>query len=594
MGISFAIAVLVTAGAVAAFTMSETDRDSVLRSPPATLQPRATRLPTQDASQPTSTPGTVESSDSGTPTASEGRSGGDRMMGLAIAEPESTGGTIVIGVNAPPSSLNPLVARDLPVDSVLHAIFEPLVEPHPNTLEPVGALAESWSVDGRGTTWTFRLRSGVTWHDGEPFTAADVVFSYDRYLDPEIGHPASAALESLVTDVRADGDLDVSVTTSEKSADLPVELGVLPIVAAHIFSDVPASELAQHDGSTGDSMAAVTGTGPFKFANRAADGTITVAAFQDYRDGAPALDGIIARPVASQVEMFELLRAVEIDVGTLSPGAVSGFDGLPVRVVDYPLNGFTMLGFNLNSNSTPLFQDVRVRQALLHALDRESMVQDVRSGYGDVEPGTLPLNSWAARPDEISTLYPYDPARSRQLLDETGWTTGLAGVRSRDGRELSFTLLTNSENPIRIAYLEQIREQWSAIGVEVELIVETFFEVEERLTGSGDYEAFLLGYSWDLSPDQSELWSCASGRPAANYTGYCNRAVDNLLVRASRELDPERRAELYLQAQDLVLADLPVAILDFPRGLSGVVARAHNVYPNAVNLYFNAETWWLE
>lgn len=235
-----------------------------------------------------------------------------------------------------------------------------------------------------------------------------------------------------------------------------------------------------------------------------------------------------------------------------------------------------------------------MRQALVMALDRPSMVEDVRAGYGDVTPGTFPPGSWAARPGEITTQYPYDPAAARQLLDLAGWTTGPDGLRVREGKVLSFRIVTNAENEVRDDYLDLIVEQWAAIGVGAQVTIVPFEELVSALTDSGDFDAFLVGYAWDAAPDQSALFACASGRPAANLTGYCNPGVDRLLVRAQREFDPERRTELYLEMQELVLADLPIAIIDFPRSVTGVAERAHNVYPSTINMYFNAETWWLD
>jgi peptide/nickel transport system substrate-binding protein len=231
---------------------------------------------------------------------------------------------------------------------------------------------------------------------------------------------------------------------------------------------------------------------------------------------------------------------------------------------------------------------------MLLALDRDSMVEEARAGYADVVPGTFPQVSWAARAEDVTTRYPYDPGRARELLDQAGWTTGPDGVRVREGVPLSFTIVTNAENEIRAHYLDLMREQWAAVGIDARILVEPFEDMLARLTESGDFDAFVTGFGWDVTPDQSELWGCAGGRPAANLMGYCNSAVDGLLARAEREFDTSRRAELYLEMQELVLADLPAAILDFPRLIAGVAQRVHNLYPSAVNLYFNAETWWVE
>jgi peptide/nickel transport system substrate-binding protein len=515
-------------------------------------------------------------------------------MGKPVEEAATEGGTLVIGVAAAPRSLNPVVAGRLEADSILNAIFEPLVEPDPDTLRPVGVLAEAWEVDGRGLVWTFYLRDGVHWHDGAPFTADDVVAAYRLYLDPAAGHPASVELAGIVRSIEAIDPLAVRIETSERFADLPLALGSLPVIAGHVFGDVPPEYLNLHAASTGVEPGLVVGTGPFRFERQDEDGTIVTLANDGYWDGAPALDRLVARPVVDQSEMFDLLRAGDLDVGTLAPGTLSAFEGLPIDLVDVPMLGFTVLGFNLNRQETTLFQDARVRQAMLLALDRDSMVEEARAGYADVVPGTFPQVSWAARAEDVTTRYPYDPGRARELLDQAGWTTGPDGVRVREGVPLSFTIVTNAENEIRAHYLDLMREQWAAVGIDARILVEPFEDMLARLTESGDFDAFVTGFGWDVTPDQSELWGCAGGRPAANLMGYCNSAVDGLLARAEREFDTSRRAELYLEMQELVLADMPAAILDFPRLIAGVAQRIHNLYPSAVNLYFNAETWWVE
>jgi peptide/nickel transport system substrate-binding protein len=565
-------------------------------SPPPTLQPRATRAPTRAPASATASFARDASPASPTEILQPLllASGGNRTMGLPVEEPAKIGGTLVIGVAAAPGSLNPVAAGALEADSILNAIFEPLVEADPLTLRPVGVLAEAWEVDGRGLVWTFYLRDGVYWHDGEAFTAEDVSAAYRLYLDPAAGHPAATELAGIVSSIEAVDRLMVRIETSERFADLPLALGSLPVIAAHIFDDVPAEYLDLHAASTGLDADLVIGTGPFRFESLAADGTISASANAEYWDGVPSLDRIIARPVVDQAEMFDLLRAGDLDVGTVAPGTLSAFEGLPIQLVDIPMLGFTMLGFNLNPQQTTLFQDERVRQALLLALDRQSMVDDARAGYADVVPGTFPPVSWAARAEDVTSRYSYDPGRARELLDQAGWTTGPDGVRVHEGVPLAFTIVTNEENEIRARYLDLMREQWAAVGIDARIVVEPFDDLLARLTDSGDYDAFVTGYNWDVTPGQSELWACASGWPAGNLTGYCNPAVDSLLVRAAREFDANRRSELYLEMQELVLSDLPVAILDFPRTVVGVAQRVHNLYPSGVNLYFNAETWWIE
>jgi peptide/nickel transport system substrate-binding protein len=181
-----------------------------------------------------------------------------------------------------------------------------------------------------------------------------------------------------------------------------------------------------------------------------------------------------------------------------------------------------------------------------------------------------------------------------QLLDEAGWVAGGDGIREKDGQRLAFGMYTNAGNVIREAYLTAIQEFWAQIGVEMTPQLEPFPALVERITQTFDFECVLIGFQWSATPDQSAMWACDSYGAGFNFVMYCNEEVDAVMEAALSELDQATRIEMYTEMQNLVLADLPMAVLDFPQQISGLSNRVHNLFPSAVNARFNTQTWWIE
>jgi len=522
--------------------------------------------------------------------------GGDRLMGQDIEEAGSTGGVLINGGISDISTLSPVMTNDTASGNLQNFIFESLVEPDPGTLLPVGLLAESWSVSEDGLTWTFNLRDGVMWHDGEPFTADDVVFTYNLHMTEETNSPRFSDFTSKIESVEAADDLTVVFTALQINPDFALDLAIYYIIAEHVWADVAPADHAADSGATGEDPSRVVGTGPFIFEEWLVEDRVTVVANPDYWDGAPHLDSFIYVNVADQATLVQQLQTGEVDWGGVNEAAVVEFEGSDVTITEYPTLGFTFYGTQLDTEKSTLFQEAEVRQALLYALDRQAMIDAIRFGYGEVAIGTFPVLSWAYNPEGIDEelQYAYDPDHAMELLDSAGWTVGDDGVRAKDGTRLAFTMYTNAGNTVREQYLTIMQEQWAEIGVEMTPQLEPFPALVERITETFDFEAFLIGFNWSVPPDQSPMWHTDSYPLGFNIVKYSNPEVDALLDEALSELDQNRRVELYTEMQNILLAELPMAVLDFPQGIQGVNQRVHNLFPNGVNIRYNPETWWIE
>ena len=570
------------------------DNSEALSTPPTTGAPTATAgnddddTPTTDdidASPPTGTtdtfgPFTVE----------------DLLFGKVIEEPEHEGGVLVQGGSQNVSTLLPVVTQDGPSTVVQGFIFESLVSVHPDTLDPIGLLAESWDVNEDASVYTFHLRDDISWSDGEPFTAEDVEFTYLTYMNPDTGSPNVSNLSAQINSIDVLDPLTVQFILTRTFPDFAVDIMVFNIIAKHIWEDIDPAAMQQDPGATGTDPSRVVGTGPFTFDEWVTGDHLTLVRNENYWRGAPALDTFIFKVLPDDATAVNQLKTGEIDWGGLPPSAVGEFDGnQDVAVIDYPTLEFTFYGLNLDPSKTTLFQDVEVRQALLYALDREAILDAVLFGYGEVAVGTIPTMSWAYNPDGIELKYPYDPEMAKQLLDDASWVEGTDGVREKGGQRLAFTMYTSAGDQVRESYLTVLQEYWAEIGVEMTPQFEPFPVLIERLTETLDFEAFLVGFTWGAAVDQSIMFSCdATGGNGFNFTSYCNAEVDAILSEALSDTDRDRRIQLYTEFQNIVMEDLPETILFFSRNIDGVSTRVHNLFPNGVNFLFNAHTWWIE
>jgi peptide/nickel transport system substrate-binding protein len=543
---------------------------------PGGTDPTAASVPTGDAPTPT------------TATAATGPTTFASQIDTAGITP---GGTIIEGSTADVRTLNPVLTSDTASSRITSLVFDSLVDIDPDTLEPTSNLAESWTVSDDSTVFTFTIKSGVTFHDGQPLTAADVKFTYDLLMNPDTGTPRAGSLNAIVESVEAPDDTTVVFTLKEVDAGFLVsELGY-GIVPQHILGDLNPADLPTSEFTTTSPI----GTGPFKFQEFRAGELVTLVANPEYHRGAPALESYIRKFVKDPTALFQQLKTGEVDFAGFDPSfyeeaiAQDNF-----TTFAYDTFNFTFFGYNLDpEKGSPIFQDVKVRQALFYAIDRPGIISTVRNGLSTLAYGTMPVLSWAYQPDQITSRYDYDPDRAGQLLDEAGWTMGTDGIREKDGQKLSFTVNAQSGNKAIDGFLAVFQENWRQIGVEMTPAQEEFSQFVTRLTKTFDFAVFLVGFSWGTDPDQRSMWHSDSYPAGFNLFKYSNPEVDQTIDAASKTLDQEQRKELYLQMQNLVLADAPALITDFPKTLAGVNNRVKNLIPNAVSITQNAHQWYV-
>jgi peptide/nickel transport system substrate-binding protein len=513
--------------------------------------------------------------------------------GYEIEPAQNQGGTSVMLMHDDLYSVNPLHYSgfgDGALFNVMAFVYQAMSERHPTTGEIMPLLATSWEASEDGITWTFSLRESVAWHDGEPLTADDVVFTYEMHANEAVQSFSREFIVESVESVEAQDERTVVLTaTAPNSEFLTITLEWL--VAEHVWSGVDPAGIVTHDGSTGIDPTMVIGTGPFTFVERVVQDHATVARNDAYWDGRPILDEIIFQYVADLQSFEGLLRTGELEYGWIPFTSGAQFTGLDTTTLyEFPALSMMIFALNLDSETTTLFQDQAVRQALVYALDRQAMIEGVFQGYGDVANTLLIPGLWNNDEENVTVSYPYDPEMANQLLDEAGWAMGDDGVREKDGVKLSFECLGDDfYEPL----MATAQEFWRQVGIDMQPTLVTGTVLQERYL-EHDYvmTAWTIGatgyddLSWVLD---SEMYPGGGNRMK-----YSNERVDELLDMLREEFDPELRVPLFTEIQNIALEEVPFVPVIFDYDLRVVGARLHNVYPGPYNTTFNAETWWVD
>lgn len=515
-----------------------------------------------------------------------------------MTEPEQPGGQLIVGTSTDISTTNAILSADTYSNYIAGQVFETLVGGSVVDGTIVPGLADSYeSLDG--VTWTFNLNQTVTWHDGTPFTAEDVKFSFDSILAEDSQSAYAAGIQLNLNSYRVVDPYTFEIVANYPSASFLYDVpGTAFIMAKHLWEGIPPGEWAADPGSTGQDASRVIGTGPFMFQEWVPGDHTTLVPNPNYWElvagRVPTLDEWIYRILPDDNAAVQALITGETDIIDTIPAPqtedVINTEGLRVEV--YPTFSFTYYIYNMNPARTPVFQDREVRQALLTALDKQGIVDTVYAGYGEVAVGTHSTLSIAYAPDQIRTRYDYSPERAMELLESAGWVDGGDGIRAKDGTPLAFTMIL-PEGSTADLLAAVFQENWNAIGADVQVEIVPFPTLLERLDVF-DFDLSLLGFSWTPEPGQGAMFRCDSAAPNGfNYSSYCNPEYDRLDDLQARELDPEARLGQLIELSNIVNDDLPVGIFRFAEDRTGISDRVQNFYVNDFSFYWAFPYVWI-
>jgi peptide/nickel transport system substrate-binding protein len=483
------------------------------------------------------------------------------------------GGTYIEGIAGYPRLINPLFSHENDVDRDLCAlVFEGLTRVNERN-DMVPLLAQSWQVSDDGLIYTFALRDSVRWQDGEPFTADDVVFTVGLLQSKDLPRfsPFSDLWRSV--DVTRVDTHTVQFRLLEPYAPFLgfTTIGLLP---EHVLGDVPVAELDQHSFNY-----APVGTGLFRVEAQASTPEQIVLSSNPYHRlwGETMLDRIEFRFYPSYEHVFAAYEEGEV-MGVsriLAEDMERARSNPDLQLLSARLSGLSLVLMNLRNPETLFFQDQLVRQALLYALDRQGLIEEVLGGQGLVLHSPIMPQSWAYDPNVKK--YPYDPEQAIALLEEAGWVlpdpnqatlNGLsaedAQVRTKMDQRFEFTLLTN-DVPDRVALARAIAAQWTKIGARVNVQAVSLSELMLDHLGPRAFDAALVQWKLPPDPDPYPLWHSTQTEGAGqNYCGFVDRDADEAIEVARLMNDHGRRAELYSQFQGVFVEHVPAILLYQP------------------------------
>ena len=418
----------------------------------------------------------------------------------------------------------------------------------------------------------FHLRDDVEFHDGHPFTAEDVKFTYDAIMDPKNLSPRTADFEPIKS-VEILDPLTVRVTYKRLFSPA-VNVWTIGILPAHLLNARALSREADETGLSDAARSAFglrdsrfnrapVGTGPFRFREWQSDELIHLTRNPDYWDSAPEYREyffrIIPDPLTKELEF----RAGAIDTYQLQPFQVDRFRRDPrYRSISGLQRSYTYIGYN---NRLPLFSDPRVRRALGMAIDVDEIIRYVMYGEGERITGPYPKQTdWY---DRSVTPLPYDPEGAERLLSELGWRRNAGGWLEKDGKQFEFNLITNHGNLIRKAILSVAQNSWRRIGIKVNTQVFEWAVFLEDFINPGRFDAVILGWLMGVDPDLYQIWhSSQAGKNQLNFVGFRNPEADDVIERLRREYDHDRQAALAHRLHRIIAADQPYTFLYAPVG----------------------------
>lgn len=509
-------------------------------------------------------------------------------------EPQNEGGQLIHTMTTDISTVNTVLAQDLYSVWVTGFMYDQLVEISPVDGQPVPTgLADSWEIAEDGITYTLKLREGVLWHDGEPFTADDVIFTFDMALAEDSQSVRKGTVESVLASYEKVDDHTVRFVALEPSAIFLTEaLGQFGIMPQHIWESSPAGDWPNDPGTTGQDPSRVVGTGPFRFVEWVQGDHVTLEKNAEYWDerNIPVIDtytyqvlvdpeSTIASLQTGATDLIEVPFAQATQVREANPD---------LQIIDYDTLDFNFYIANQDESRTSLFTDVRLRQALHYALDRDLIAETVFGGFAIRADGTQPVLSIAYDPERINTIYTYDPETAVALLEEAGWVAGADGIREKDGQRLSFECTYSEGYP---AYLQQIpymQQAWRDVGVEMLPAAIPFPTLLENIN-AGNFEMTVLGFGWDPDGGQDIMFGCDMTPPTGyNWMHYCNEEYDALIEPSKTELDQEARVDVLIEQSNIVNDEMAVGITVFLKDIYGASPRVRNFFPNGYST-----VWWL-
>ncbi|ATF74301.1 ABC transporter substrate-binding protein [Pasteurella multocida] len=462
--------------------------------------------------------------------------------------------TFVYCSEASPSYLSPVLGTDgATIDASGQAMFNGLTTFERGTTNVIPALAEKWDVSEDGKTYVFHLRKGVKFHSNKDFkptrdfNADDVVFSFNRQLDPN--HPYHKVsggsyeyfigmdMQNIIDKVEKVDDYTVKISLKVPNAPF---LANLAMDFASIYSAQYADAMAK--AKTPEKLdSAPIGTGPFEFVSYQKDSAVRYKVFENYWQGKAKIDRLVFSITPDASVRYAKLQKGECHAAPYpNPADIAKLKAdSNITLLTKP--GLNVGYLNFNVQKAP-FDNVKVRQALNYAVNKDAIIESVYQGAGQVAKNPIPPTMWSYN-DEVKD-YAYDPEKAKALLKEAGFENGFE-------TDLWAMPVSRPYNPNARRMAELVQADWEKVGVKAKIVSYEWGEYLKRMR-AGDHQTGMMGWTGDNGdPDNflNTLLSCAAVESGSNYANFCHKEFNDLVTKAAQVTDPAERTALYQQAQ---------------------------------------------
>ena len=499
------------------------------------------------------------------------------------------GGALNYGEYGRPATLDPITSNDMISLRITELIFNGLVGIDEKQ-EIIPELAERWEIEEDGKKYTFFLRQDVNWHpregeDPKPFTADDVIFTYNIMMHPQTITPLKVRYEFIESITKVD---DHTVTFILKRP-------ILNALAKFSFKVIPqhgpqnAEFLTREDPFVQNPI----GTGPYRLKNITADREVILVANESYFKGRPHIDKYIARPFADQNIMGQALMFNAIDMIVLvNHRDIPQIQG-DKRFVMQPYNAlsYSFFGFNMRN---PLLADKKVRKAFTYAINRQEMLDSFFNSQGTIISGPFAPGSWAYNLDVQPV--PYDPQKAEELLAEAGFAKNGDGIMEKGGRKLSLTLkvpIAKESEAVKRVVLA-FKNYLQKVGVEIEPEFQEWMAWKEDVFLHHDFDLMYASWVFDDSADISSLFHSAEiGSWKNNFGAFSNPEVDGLIVEAKLTLDHEKRRTINRKLHEKIADENPYTFLWTLTNYAGYNKKLRKVAIHPYKFFSFADEWYI-
>jgi peptide/nickel transport system substrate-binding protein len=482
------------------------------------------------------------------------------------------------------SNLIPILASDGASHDIAGYIYNGLVKLDKD-LNIVGDLAESWEISKDNLTITFHLRKDVKWHDGAPFTARDVMYTYKVIIDPKTPTPYSGDFKE-VKEAQVIDDYTFKVIYKRPFAPGLISWGT-SVLPAHLLegTDITKSPLARKP----------VGTGPYMFKEWIAGDRVVLIANDNYFEGKPYIGRQMIRVIPDSATIFLELKRNAVDITTLTPLQFTKQTEYPAfkrefNKFKYLSFTYVYLGYNLRHE---YFKDKRVRQAMSYAINKEELIDGILMGQGVEATGPYKPDMWVYNGNVRK--YEYSKEKALNLLAEAGFQRGADGVLRKDGKPFEFTILLSQGNPVRTQSAEIIQRRLSEIGIQAKIRVIEWASFINEFIDKKNFEAVILGWTIPQSdPDLFDIWhSSKQGPKELNFMSFENKEADELLVKARHTFDREERKKYYFRLQEILAEEQPYTFLFIPYATLAVHKRFKGIEPAPAGITYNIDKWYV-